>query len=419
MNRKARKSKEYPLKNKAVGSNNKLITYETLNHSVDSARTLYFHTGTHKTGSKALQAYLATNKTTLGEAGVSYEFYEGSDQSMGNGQYLFEQIYDRNTKNNQLSDLLEFYLAGREMAICSSEDFTGFRDQEWQMINDVCQKLQIQIKFVIFVRDIGPYYLSLHGEFTKSGQIHSTIDDFCMHNQYYPIIDSLKCLLNLFGQNSMTVIHYESAIECLDSIFMRSVGLPPENFDNSALKKTVNRSLTEYEKDVMFRINEASGRQCSHELSAFLMMQRPNLKQPKYLNPVTVGTLLERHTIDVDWLNQTFFGGAKVVTIGVCSSINDKPNALSVEDTQAIDRDVINWCILKLQSVQNDSINFVTHRLRSIDWANASNPVIPEGFDPLAYLLLNTDVLKGGVPPYKHFIDAGQYENRGWEWLIR
>jgi hypothetical protein len=335
---------------------------------------------------------------------------------MGNGQYFYEQLYERNVPESQLEALLEFYLASRQMAICSSEDFTRFKRQEWQKIKDACQRLQVQAKFVTFVRDIGPYYFSLHGQLIKGGENYASFDEFCNRDQYFPVLDSLRCLLDLFGQESMSVIHYESTINCLDSKFMRAVGLSPEHYDNTPLKQTVNRSLTEYEQEILSRINKTSGRQYSQELSDLLMRQRPHLKPAKHMNAGAIGKLVARHAVDVDWLNQTFFDSAEVVKASNGAEGNAQRDALSLEDRQAIDRDVANWCISKFQSVQDESIKYVTERLRAIDWANANNPVVPEDFDPLAYLLLNTDVLKAGMPPYKHFIGSGQYENRRWKW---
>lgn len=387
-----------------------------LSHSVSSVRTLYFHTGTHKTGSTALQFYLTTNKKLLGEGGISYEFPPGTVQSMGNGQYFYEQLYERNMSASRLEELLELYLADRALAICSSEDFTRFKSQEWRQVIDACQRLQVQVKVVTFVRDIGPYYCSLHGQLIKGGQNYTSFSEFCKRDPYYPVLDSLKCLLDVFGRESMSVIHYESVTDHLDTAFMGAVGLSAEHYDSSPLKITVNRSLTEYEQEILSNINESCGRQYSLELSGLLMEQHPNLKPVKHVQPDIIAMLNERHTADVEWLNHTFFDGKEVVEISG-DAINNPPHELSAKEMQAIDHDVANWCISKLQSAQSASIKYASERLHAIDWKNAGNPVIPNNFDPIAYLLLNPDVLKAGMPPYEHFIISGQYENgRAWQW---
>lgn len=383
------------------------------------SRTLYFHTGTHKTGSTALQAYLATNKAILHEVGVSYEHPAGTYQTMGNGQHLYEKVYEHCINENQLVELLEFYFSGRQKAICSSEDFSRFKLKDWQKVKDVCQRLHVQVKFVTFVRDISSYYFSLHGQLIKSGVISVAFDEFCKHNQLSPVLDSLKCLLSLFGRESMFVIHYESAINILDKYFMSAIGLNPVHFDRSPLGNRINRSLIEYEQEIMSRITNATGQQYSYELSDLLMTQRPHLIPAKQINEKTIAKLSSRHAVDVEWLNQTFFDNHEVVKISKGAVGKFQQEELSPEDRQAIDRDLVNWCISKFQTVQQESIEYVAERLYAIDWVNASKSIVPEDFDPIAYLLLNADVLKSSLGPYEHFISSGQYEGRRWKWASR
>ncbi|WP_394999155.1 hypothetical protein [Acinetobacter sp.] len=415
MNHRARKPKVSLVNKVVLESGVPSSQSVALSHSVGSDRTLYFHTGTHKTGSTALQVYLAFNRVLLGKAGVSYEFPPYTDQSMGNGQYFYDQIYERNTPDRQLEELLEFYLAGQTKAICSSEDFTRFRFQEWQKIKEACKRLQVKIKIVTFVRDIEPYYFSLHGQLTKGGESYGSYAEFCTRDQNSPVLDSLKCLIKTFGKESMSLIHYESAIGHIDTAFMQAIGADSESFDNASLKTTVNRSLVKYEQDVIAKINEATGRQYSYEISGLLMNKRPNLKNARQLDQEVIKTLLHRHAADVGWINQTFFDNANVVKVSENTSL-DASNELDAKVQQAIARDVADWCITKLQSAQDNSIEYFSNRLNSIDWKNAANPAIPDNFDPIAYLLLNIDVLKAGIPPYEHFIASGQNENRKWKW---
>ena len=42
---------------------------------------------------------------------------------------------------------------------------------------------------------------------------------------------------------------------------------------------------------------------------------------------------------------------------------------------------------------------------------------IPKSFDPVAYLLLNPDLLKNRTKPFQHYLEYGQFElGRLWEW---
>jgi hypothetical protein len=73
----------------------------------------------------------------------------------------------------------------------------------------------------------------------------------------------------------------------------------------------------------------------------------------------------------------------------------------------------------KLESAQAAGAAFIATRLAAIDWRNIGNPAIPGDFDPIAYLLLNLDVLKAGAPPCEHYINSGQHEGRRWRWESR
>lgn len=406
-------------KESKVRGNKKTLASCVFNHSNEYNRTLYFHTGTQKTGSSSLQAYLATNKTKLSESGVSYELLDNIDyltSLTGNGQYLFTALYQRNLPDSQLDELLELYLAGKSKAICSSEDFSWYRPQEWQQIKDSCKRLKVDIKFVTFVRNIGSFYFSAYGQLIKNHGLRISFDEFCKENQYRNVIDSLKCLIEVFGKESMTVIHYESAINHIDVAFMDATGIVNDNYDISPIKRIINRSLTKYELEILTRINDVTGQQYGHDLSRYLMNMLPHLKTEKVISPEVVEILKERHIKDAGWLNHVFLNDKDLIKINDDELDDNRQNSLSIVDQQAIDRKVNDWCVSKLQSAQDSSIEYITDRLRKIDWGKAGNLQVPVDFDPIAYLLVNPDILKAGVPPYEHFIASGQNENRKWKW---
>ena len=413
-----------PRKVKVLRANKMLLECDSqspmpviFNRTEGAIRTLYFHTGIHKTGSTALQAYLADNQELLEEIDISYKFPSGADKKMGNGMYLYDQLHQRNIPDGQLDELLDYYFAGRTVAICSSEDFTRFKIGEWQQVAEAAQRLQVQVKIVAFIRDVAPYYYSMNGQLIKGGESYASFSEFCKRDQYFPVIDSFSCMLDIFGREVMSVIHYDSVIDCIDSAFMNAIGFSSHYFNTAPIKRMLNRSLTEYEQEVLSRVNKTSGQQYSIELSDLLTSQRPYLNVIKHFSQDVIKILNNRHSADLDWLNLNFFDGTAVVKISENSLTNTLTNALSAEDRQAIDRDVAYWCISKIQSAQNQSIAYVADRLRSIDWKNAGNPHIPNDFDPIGYLLCNLDVIKSGMPPYEHFINFGQYEvGRRWKW---
>lgn len=382
-------------------------------------RVLYFHTGTWKTGSTALQAYLYSNRSYLANLGISYEFRQGADHKEGNGRYLCRELFDRQLSHATLNTILEDYLAERRVGLCSSEDFTRFRKQEWEQVIDASHRLSVQVRTITYIRDVGPYYGSLHAQLFKAGQHYCDLEEFCMQDCYRTVMDSLKCLRDLIGREAMTVIHYDSAVDKIDSPLTAALGVGPSGFDRSMLAGRSNRSLSKYEMEILGDLIKRTGEQFAPDLAIRLLERHPDVKPATSLGSDIVELLTLRHEKDISWVNEQFFGGGNVVS--TChNSMDGVDCTLSAEVKRAIDKDVVNWCISKLESAQEAGAAFIATRLAAIDWRNIGNPAIPIDFDPIAYLLLNLDVLKAGMPPCQHFITSGQHEKgRRWRWETR
>ena len=385
-----------------------------------ASRLLYFHTGTWKTGTTALQLHLNHNQARLAELGISYEFHPAADRKEGNGGFLNNEMQGRHVPSSKLAGILEDYFAGRSIAICSSEDFTGFGRAEWEQVFDACAQLGIQPRTITYVRDVAPYYRSMHAQLFKAGQYSAELRDFCRGNCYLAVVESLGLLHKLLGRDAMSVMHYESILQQVDIPFMAAIGVAPEQFDGRMLAKRPNRSFTNYEMQLLRRVIRLTGGQYAHDLSIYLIGRRPDLKPERGLEPELEQLLRERHQDDLAWINQLFFGGAQVVRLTADEPADAAAGELSAEVVQAIDRDVAEWCLQKLQSAQAASANYVAERLHSIDWDNINNPALPADFDPIAYLLQNLDVMRAGAPPCEHFLKSGRQEKgRRWRWQSR
>ena len=383
-------------------------------HRPRSGKIIYFHTGTHKTGSTALQAFLSANRARLAIQGVSYAFPLGADECMGNGQKLFEAFNGAAPAEAHIAEMLDCYFADRDVAICSSEDFTRWGEMEWRRIIAVCQPRGIHIKTITFLRDVAPYYSSLHGQLAKCGEAQEPFEAFCSRDQYYPVLDSLRHMLGLFGRENVAVIHYESAKKDLGAAFIEVLDLPYKSFDPTPLRRLVNRSLTEYEKTLLLDLNRATGSQYSNEFSDTLIGRWPHLVGSSVFSPKITLELSARHGADLQWVNSTFFCSLPVLRIYPDDA---KRVAVNEQVSEAdISREAFTWAVGKLGAAAAAAIELVVSRIRSIDWENATHQDIPADFDPVAYLLQNIDVLKAGRPPYEHFIVAGQKEGRRWTW---
>jgi hypothetical protein len=386
----------------------------------EARRTLWLHTGTWKTGSTALQAHLKFNRERLAAQGVSYEFHPNTDEWEGNGTFLTRTLLGRHVAIGVLTGMLETHLAARPVGICSSENFTSFGHGEWAQLLDAAAHLGVQVRTITYLRDVAPYYQSMHAQAFKAGEHYCDLATFCAVNSYATVLDSLRTLHEQLGRDAMTVVRYESVSDAVDAPLMAALALQPGLLDASMLAKRINRSLTNYEMKILARLVEKTGQQFANEIANLLLKKRPDLEPDHLLDQAILQRLEERHRQDVRWINDTFFAGAEVLKVFAGPIDLQSTRAASDGAEQAIDRDVAAWCIDKLATIQDTAVSFVAEKMASIDWVNITDPAVPLDFDPIAYLIQNVDVLKAGVPPCAHYIASGQHNPaRRWRWESR
>ena len=95
---------------------------------------------------------------------------------------------------------------------------------------------------------------------------------------FVPVMDSLRYLVQAFQREAMSVIHYESVVGALDKAFLGSLGIASESYDATPLRERVNRSLTDFEQDLIVRVTKVAGAQLARGLSGQLKARRPQLK---------------------------------------------------------------------------------------------------------------------------------------------
>ncbi|MDD4913594.1 MAG: hypothetical protein PHW13_00980 [Methylococcales bacterium] len=228
---------------------------------------------------------------------------------------------------------------------------------------------------------------------------------------------SLKLLSEEFGRQNMTVLHYDAVANHIDAAFLMAIGLQPDKHDFIAISSRVNRSLTDYEQQIISRLNQAAGNQYSLELSTLLITKNRSLMPATQISSDIIQILMLRHAADIKWLNHTFFDDLEEIKIIDAGLNRTSAETLSDSDKQAIDREIADWCLSKLQTAKEDFLTYTIKRLAEIDRENAGNPAVPANFDPYAYLFLNLDIFYNAIPPYQHFIDFGRHEHgRQWRW---
>lgn len=317
--------------------------------------------------------------------------------------------------SNLLVQLLKEHFAGRQAAICSAENFTSFGCAEWEQILDAANHLNVDVRAITYVRDVAPYYQAVYAQGLREGRHYCDLGEFCAQNRYAKVMTSLTSLLAQFGSDRMLVIHYESAKRAIDAPIMAVLNVDPSLLDGTMRSRRVNRSFTSYEARILGRLVQKTGQQFASELASFLLEKRPDLEPDYSFDSGLLERLRERHRDDIEWINNEFFASADILRISEART-SATSCSLSHDVEHAVDRDVADWCLSKLQSDQDADVAFVARKVANIDWNNMSNPALPFDFDPIAYLLLNSDVLRAGTPPCEHYISSGQHEGRRWKW---
>lgn len=191
-------------------------------------KTIYFHIGTHKTGTTALQKFFVDNREVLKEKGFTYDFYNDSEMNQG---YLVKPekweglVFDQN-KNY----------------IISGEDFYSHILNISEAIKEKLSRFNIN--FIVYFKRQDLMKQSVYNQIVK---MHGFAKEFSEDNHYnLNYYDFLKKLENQFPGSKLTVRVYEKGQFEGGSIF--SDFLKILNLDLTSEyqveKKVVNPSLT-------------------------------------------------------------------------------------------------------------------------------------------------------------------------------
>lgn len=390
-------------------------------------RTLWIHAGGSKTGSSALQNFFELNTEYLNAQGFTYtnkvNIQSDREITSGNGLLLYEFLISSNILKEELNKIvLSYFEEFLPNALCSSEFFQNLNIASWNKLINIVEDNNIELRIVFYIRDVAPFFVSAYDQMIKRHGEWRDITEWSYEFDWEHL-QSLQNLSQIFSKDKMLIYSYERSKSHLITSFLDAIGITVVNdeiFNKKTKHNKVNRSLTLKERELLRRINKEFGDKYSTEISDKLIYKNPDLvSEPEWDDSLMI-QLADRYHNDIKWVNDSFFGSEAVVKIGDDISIKNSKNTLSEDDRQAVNDEVIEWCISKVKSLEinnlNNNISYVTNKLSAIDWENASNSVIPEDFNPFAYLLFNSDVLQSGESPYDHFIKYGQYEERKYQW---
>ncbi|MDO6477527.1 hypothetical protein Q4520_19055 [Alteromonas sp. 1_MG-2023] len=197
-------------------------------------RTLYIHIGTGKTGTTALQNFLAKNSSILNNQGYHYI----TTLQSGNNHHEFCANYqrminksDNDTFNNLEALKSEIQNSSFKNFIISSEYFPGNNANDISNISSVLSSI-VKIKFVLYLRRQDEYVESWYSQVVKSGLEEGTIDNLIQilknekYLDYKYLIDTWTSIL---GEESAIIRKYQKNMfygKNIFSDFLHSINIP-------------------------------------------------------------------------------------------------------------------------------------------------------------------------------------------------
>ncbi|MEA2017642.1 MAG: hypothetical protein U9N59_04270 [Campylobacterota bacterium] len=207
---------------------------------MSNKKTIYFHIGTHKTGTTALQKYFVTNREILKEKNIHYDWYHEIEHNQG---FLINQ----DSWDTITFDCNKNYLI-------SSEDFYH---KILQISDTVKEKLNcFNIKFIIYFKRQDLMKQSVYNQIVKGSDFYKSIQEDNHYN--YDYYGFLKQLEKHFPSAGIVVKAYEKEQFKDGSIFADFFDiLDLELTDEYKIEKgVVNPSLTRDKLEIVRYINQ-------------------------------------------------------------------------------------------------------------------------------------------------------------------
>jgi hypothetical protein len=383
------------------------------------SRVLWVHAGGHKTGSKAIQNYLYLGGLQTTAPDFFYRKPPGEEDpkylNSGNGVTFFPLPTGRN-----LTAKLEDFVGTDAEAILSNENFALLTDEEWEKLDTAASDIGIEVRVIFFVRDALPYCLSAYDQGIKEGWITTQFADYGLTAEWlHP--KALRNLVGVFPPSRLRVLHYESERQNLLRAFFRAVGVSSPLI--SPLGSEIgflNRSLTRETRDLLLQINQdQNNRIFSEVLNHGLQAAYPDASAERLPIPTDLmEKLSDRFAGDVDWINKTFFQGARIVGLGAETSRvgQGKFSEKQLKRSLQVHKTGLEIILKKSTGMLEKFHNRIIYRVLTLDRENLVSPEIPNDFDPVAYLILNKDLIIVDIPVVRHFLDHGRREGRMYSW---
>lgn len=184
--------------------------------SAHGARVCYIHAGTHKTGTTAIQRFLASNDAVLAAQGTCYPRAGRLSESFpGHHNAVFEMFGDArfDPALGTFAEIVAEIAASRAPRACvSSEDFEYLCDHPRLLaaVRDALLAVGYKPVIVVYLRAQGDYVESLYAEAVKFGATLS-LDAF--------VDDIVRCGVARFANDWALPFQYSRMVDGFASVF--------------------------------------------------------------------------------------------------------------------------------------------------------------------------------------------------------
>lgn len=378
-------------------------------------RRLILHAGAPKTGTSAIQQFLASNIESLKAIGLDYLHAEPVSANLhttGNGLPIFLYFERAESDLEALADLIEAYFGSERAALLSCELLSSLSQDAWRAIVETCGAKKIAPSIIYYVRNIYPFYVSGYNQLVKHNGLKDSFDAFVAGNKIFHCAERLNFFAELVGTGHLTVAHYESARADICAHFLSLIRPGADAAAFSFHHACVNRSLDESELRLMRIANRYPKAHFPGELPNLLISSDPDRRPAKPSRPEVVALLTERHLESVEEINARYFGGRPVLQIDGAGPTMAEDAGLAPAPAERL----FEWAMARLESSRPENIRQFLNEARALADCSRKifHPLIPPDFDAAGYLLCNPDLLMVRVNPYRHFLEHGRKEERSW-----
>ena len=332
-------------------------------------KKLYLHIGLSKTGSSALQSWLSLNTEKLSYQGFYYADLVPSAKkgkiTAGNGVALFNACKAENFY--EIERLIKnVYFASHEKAIISSETLQNIPPESIAKIKEICDENSISVVVIAYIRSAYELFYSNYLQGIKRHGFSFKFGD--KGNFSYAMqVKFLNNYLQVFKE-SLIVKNYDLDKKDIFKSFANIIKF--DSCDTKIENKTVNRSLTNNEAEVLREANSIHKGEFSTEISDYLIGRLPDKKTSVFYRKDLIEKVKKNCCDDIEWINSHFFKDEECLF--PCYENESLPlTNQKFDHKDDIYKIIVEWCLTSDKKNQGDEyITFIRDFAVTIEKSN-------------------------------------------------